>query len=159
MSALSLGPHGWIQVANFVGVGVCFLLFSKAASSQFPEGKASRGGPLLLTIVGICLVGSGPFVMDPAGTPFPRMTAHGQVHAILGAVVFSLGPASTFVFFRRFRVDPNCGGPLEDRDRSRAGIPGRIERVGGSASALRFDPPDGLDRGPRATHSSGGCVR
>jgi amino acid transporter len=34
------------------------------------------------------------------------MTWHSQVHNLLGAVVFSLGPASMFVFFRRFRTDP-----------------------------------------------------
>ncbi len=109
VSALSYGPFGWIQIANFVVVGLCFLLLSKSTAVQFRDGKASRAGPVLLAIVGLGLLGSGPFVMDPAGTPFPQMSTHGQVHAILGALVFSLGPASCFVFFRRFRADPTWG--------------------------------------------------
>ncbi len=105
VSALSLGPRGWIQIANFAVVGACFLLFARGLASQFPDGKASRFGPLLLGIVGVGLLGSGPFVMDAVNLPFPQMSWHGRVHSLLGALVFSLGPASAFVFFRRFRAD------------------------------------------------------
>jgi hypothetical protein len=105
VSALSLGPRGWIQIANFIVTGGCFLLFARGLAAQFPDGKASCFGPLLLAIVGVGLLGSGPFVMDPVNVPFPKMSWHGQAHSLLGALVFSLGPASAFVFFRRFRAD------------------------------------------------------
>ncbi len=107
ISALSLGPRGGIQIASFVVTGACFLLFARGVRSQFPEGKASRAGPVLLALVGFGLLASGPCVMDPTGTPFPRMTWHGQAHSLLGAMVFSLGPASLFVYWRRFRADPD----------------------------------------------------
>jgi hypothetical membrane protein len=106
VSALSLGPRGWIQIVSFLICGTSFLLFARGLAAEFPDGKASRAGPILLGIVGVCLFGSGPFVMDPGDAPFPDMTLHSQVHHVLGAIVFSLGPASTFVLLRRFRADP-----------------------------------------------------
>ena len=106
VSALSLGSRGWIQITSFLVVGSCFLLFSRALALQFPEGKASRFGPLLVALIGLGLFFSGPFVMDlPMNIPFPRMTLLGKIHSLLGALVFSSGPVSAFAFFRRFRSD------------------------------------------------------
>lgn len=106
VSALSLGPRGWIQMTNFIVFGVLFLLFTRAVAAAFPTGKASRGGLILLVIIASCYLLSGPFVMDPAGTPRDQMTIHGTLHGIFGAIVFSLMPISCFVFLRRFREDP-----------------------------------------------------
>lgn len=106
VSALSLGPRGWVQITSFVVTGSLVLVFSRGLAAQFSQGVASRWGPRLVAIVGAALLGSGPFVMDPMGILFPQMSWHGKVHSLLGAVVFSLGPASSFVFARRFRVDP-----------------------------------------------------
>jgi hypothetical protein len=86
--------------------GSLVLVFSRGLAAQFPEGVGSRWGPRLVAIVGVALLGSGPFVMDPIWILFPQMSWHGKVHSLLGAVVFSLGPASSFVLARRFRVDP-----------------------------------------------------
>jgi hypothetical protein len=110
VSALSLGPRGWIQILNFIVVGTAFLVFACGIATQFPDGRASRFGPILLAAIGLGLIASGPFVMDSTTAIFARMTLHGRVHAILGALVFSLGPAVCFVFFRRFRVDPEWEG-------------------------------------------------
>ena len=107
VSALSLGPRGWVQIVNFLVTGAAFLVLASGLAAQFPDGTASRWGPRLLAIVGVALVGSGPFVMDPMGTLFPAMSLHSKVHSILGAVVFSLGPASSFVLARRFGSDPS----------------------------------------------------
>jgi hypothetical protein len=106
VSALSIGPWGWVQIANFLVCGASFLLFARGAAAQFPDGQASRAGPILLAIIGVCLIGSGPFVMDPGTALFPQMTLHSRVHHLLGAVVFTLAPVSAFVFLRRFRTDP-----------------------------------------------------
>jgi hypothetical protein len=105
VSALSLGPRGWIQVVNFVLVGLSFLALARGLAAQFPTGTASRAAPILFAIIGISLIGSGPLVMDPVGTRSPEMSLHGQAHQLLGARVFSLGPASAIVLFRRFRRD------------------------------------------------------
>jgi len=106
VSALSLGSRGWIQILNFIVFGVLLLVFSRGVAVEFPDGKASRGGPVILTIIAICYLLSGPFVMDPANTPQNQMTFHGTLHGIFGGIVFSLMPISFFVFLRRFREDP-----------------------------------------------------
>lgn len=106
ISELSLGPRGWIQIANFIVLGVLFLIFARGVAAEFREGKASRFGPLLLTIIGFSFLVSGPLVMDPTWTPLDQVSWHGVLHGIFGALVFSLSPATCFVFLRRFRVDP-----------------------------------------------------
>jgi len=106
VSELSLGPRGWIQIANFVIFGVLFLLFTRGLATEFESGKASRAGPILLTIIGMSFLASGPFVMDPLVTPADQMSWHGKLHTnLFGALVFSLSPVSCFVFLRRFRED------------------------------------------------------
>ncbi len=107
VSALSLGPQGWIQKVNFVVFGALLIVFTRGVAAEFPSGKASRGGPILLTVIAVCYILSGPFVMDPTGTPPSQATLHGTLHGIFGAIVFLLMPISIFVFLRRFRADPN----------------------------------------------------
>jgi hypothetical membrane protein len=107
VSELALGPRGWIQVVNFIVFGVLFLVFARGVAAEFQDGKASRFGPILLTIIGISLLASGPFVMDQVTTPPDQMSWHGKLHMnLFGALVFSLSPVSCFVFLRRFREDP-----------------------------------------------------
>jgi hypothetical protein len=105
ISALSLGPRGWIQIANFILLGALFLVFAGGVAAEFRSGTASRGATLL-RIIGVSFLASGPFVMDPAGVPWELMSWHSRIHYLFGAVVFSLGPVSCFVFYRRFRGDP-----------------------------------------------------
>jgi hypothetical protein len=106
VSELALGPRGWIQIVNFVVFGLLFLVFTWGVATEFHEGKASRAGPILLAIIGICFLVSGPFVMDPVTTPPEQMSWHGKLHIFFGSLVFSLSPISCFVFLRRFREDP-----------------------------------------------------
>ena len=106
VSELALGPNGWIQCVNFVMFGVLFLVFARGIAAEFPDGKASRAGPILLTIIGFSLLVSGFFVMDPVTTAPDQMTIHGKLHQFFGALVFSLSPISCFVFIRRFHSDP-----------------------------------------------------
>jgi hypothetical protein len=107
ISELSIGPRGWIQILNFIVLGILFLIFTRGVMSEFREGKASKWGPILLAIIGLSFLVSGPFVTDVAGTPRDQMTVQGTIHGIFGALVFSLSPVSCFVFYRRFREDPN----------------------------------------------------
>jgi hypothetical protein len=96
VSELSLGPRGWVQIANFLVAGTLFLLFARTVAAEFSTGKASRWGPRLFALYGFFLLLSGPFVMDPAGV----------VHQLAGAVVFTVMAVTCFVFWRRFREDP-----------------------------------------------------
>jgi hypothetical protein len=107
VSALSLGPRGWIQMANFIIFGGLILMFTRGVAEEFPTGKASRAGVILLTLLGVCYFLSGPFVMDPTGTPLSQATVHGTLHGIFGGIVFTLMPITCFVYLRRFRADPS----------------------------------------------------
>jgi hypothetical protein len=106
VSALSLGGRGWVQIVNFVLFGALLFGFTRAVAAEFPNGKASRWGLILLTIIAIGYFFSGPFVMDPTSIPLAAATFHGTLHGILGAVVFLLMPITIFVFWRRFHSDP-----------------------------------------------------
>ena len=106
VSALSLSSRGWIQISNFLIFGALLFLFTRGVAAEFPEGKASRGGLILLTIIAAGYFLSGPFVMDPMDTPLDQASVHGTIHGILGGIVFLLMPISIFVYLRRFRIDP-----------------------------------------------------
>ena len=105
ISELSLGPHGWIQIASFLLLGVSFMLFVPALKVAFPTGKASRPAAVLFLIIAVCYFLSGPFVTDPVSMFDNQQTIHGILHGIFGAIVFSLSAASCFVLWRRFRID------------------------------------------------------
>ena len=107
ISELSIGPRGWVQILNFIILGTLFLVFTWGVVDEFREGKASKAGPILLAIIGFSFLVSGPLVTDVASTPRDQMSLHGILHGIFGALVFSLSPISCFVFWRRFRQDPN----------------------------------------------------
>lgn len=106
VSELSLGPYGWVQILNFVLTGALILVFGVGLAAHFRTGAASRAGPALIQGIGVSLMASGPFTTDPSSAVFAQPSAHGTVHGIFGAVVFTFAPISCFVFYRRFRRDP-----------------------------------------------------
>jgi hypothetical protein len=105
VSALSLGPRGGIQIANFIISGALIALFAHHVASEFKEGKLWRVGAGLLSKIGFSILASGPFVMDPVGVPFFEMSWHSYLHYAFGILVFSLAPVSCFIFFCHFRAD------------------------------------------------------
>jgi hypothetical protein len=107
ISALSLGPRGWIQVANFIMFGLLLFVFTRGLPGDLQVGKGSKAGPILLTTLSVLFLISGPFVMDPTGTPLAQATVHGTIHGLAGGIVFLLMPIICFVYLRRFLADPN----------------------------------------------------
>jgi hypothetical protein len=105
VSELSLGPDGWVQILNFLVTGALVLVFGRGLTDYSRHGAASWAGSVLLQVIGFSLMASGPFTTDPS-TVFDQASVHGIIHGIFGAVVFSLAPASCFLFYRRFRSDP-----------------------------------------------------
>src|SRR5512135_1804980 len=59
VSALSLGPRGWIQIANFLVFGFLLFVFTRGLAVEFQTGKAATGGLVLLTIISVCYFISG----------------------------------------------------------------------------------------------------
>ncbi len=107
ISELSLGPRGWIQIVNFVVAGALLLIFARGLASEFPDGKSSRAGPVIMGIISLGILLSGLFVMDPPNTPLGSASLSGLLHGVLGGAVFTLMPVSCYVYLRRFREDRN----------------------------------------------------
>ena len=107
VSELALGPGGWMQKLNFIVLGILMLVFSRGVAVEFRTGKASKAGPVLLTIIALLFIVSGIFVMDPTGTPPNQATTNGIIHGLAGGIIFTLMPIRCFVFLRRFNADPD----------------------------------------------------
>ncbi|KIH98159.1 hypothetical protein LP52_14600 [Streptomonospora alba] len=98
VSALALGPRGWLQAADFL---CCGLLITAAAAGVL----GATAHPLLaaaIAVFGLALTASGAFRMDPMrgyppgapeGTPDAFSPSH-RVHDAAGAVVFLSLPAA-----------------------------------------------------------------
>jgi hypothetical protein len=116
-SALALSNQGWEQIANFIVCGLLILGFAVGLRRVLRHGKAAVGGPILLGIYGLGLVIAGILVTDPSGGYPPGTSAsggphtlHGNIHALMGAIVFITLASACFVLARRFAGDPNAKG-------------------------------------------------
>jgi hypothetical protein len=96
-SELSLGDRGWIQIANFLQMGLGMLAFTVGVNRTLDTPV----GAVLLAIFGIGLIVSGVFLPDPirgyppgapTGTP-KEVTWHYKVHGVIG------GPVAFFAIF------------------------------------------------------------
>ena len=99
VSELSLGPRGWVQIANFMVTGALLLLFCRGAAAAFIRSRLQKAGCMIMAAIGAGLLVSGPLVMDPVHTPLGLMRWQGFAHQLIGALVFVLMPACCFVFF------------------------------------------------------------
>jgi hypothetical protein len=96
ISALSLGPGGWLQQVNFVVFGALLALSSVGWYRFLAPGHGAIWFPLLQSISGLCLIGAGVFSMDPFPGYPPRVarasaTAHGTLHSIFAwALILTL---------------------------------------------------------------------
>lgn len=106
ISALSLGSHGWIQMVNFVLLGLLLFVFTRGLVAEFKSVRSARAGIVLMTIVTCLFFISGPFVMDPTGTPTDQSSIHGLIHGIAGGIVFLLMAIIPYTFLRTFKNNP-----------------------------------------------------
>lgn len=108
VSLLSNGDWGWIQITNFVAVGVLVVLAAIGMSRTLRARRGGTWGPRLIGIYGLSLVASGLMVADPAfgfpvGTPEGppvETTWQGIGHLAAGGVGFTALVAACFVFAR-----------------------------------------------------------
>jgi hypothetical protein len=84
-SLLSLGSHGWVNIANFIVLGLLMIAFAVGVQWVLRDGPAINTGPIMLAVFGASLVVAGAFVADPGPS---AVTAHGTIH--IGASVIGL---------------------------------------------------------------------
>jgi hypothetical protein len=96
-SELSLGDRGWIQIANFLQMGLGMLAFTVGVNRTLDTAV----GSVLLAIFGIGMIAAGVLLPDPirgyppgapTGTP-DEVTWHHKVHHVIG------GPVAFFAIF------------------------------------------------------------
>ncbi len=109
MSALSLGPGGWVQVTNFIVFGVLTCVSALGWRATLMPGPGSVWYPRLRIITGLTLIIAGVFSQDP-GLGFPPGVAapavsstHAQVHNLAAVVSLGATIAGMFVLAHRFR--------------------------------------------------------
>ena len=116
ISALSLGPGGWLQSLNFIAFGVLMGCFALGLRGALAPGTGAKWAPLLQAAVAAGLIIDGIFAQDP-GMGYPPGTAavtaastHGLLHNIgLGLAATTLS-ARCFVLARRFAREPRWRG-------------------------------------------------
>ena len=106
VSQLATGPGGWVQVANFLVIGVLMLAFALALRLSIAGTRGSIGGPILLGCFAISMLVAGIFTTDPGlGYPVGASqvhTTHGTIHGFAGLSVFTFLPAACFVMAWHF---------------------------------------------------------
>src|SRR5688572_2069403 len=79
ISALALGPRGWIQEANFALLALSLLSFTVTLRMRLREGAAAVAGPLIFSVMTVGIVLAGIATMDAPGAP---PTLAGKLHTL-----------------------------------------------------------------------------
>jgi hypothetical protein len=110
VSSLALGPHGWLQTANFLTAGCLYGGLAVALWHVGPHGSPTRAGPVLVGAAAVGLLGAGVFLTDPVsgyppGTPDALPGYSGTaaaLHDALSIPTFLGLPAAAAVYARSF---------------------------------------------------------
>ena len=71
VSALAIGPRGWIQRTNFYVTGLLALLYAFGLHGALAVYGSSWWLPALVAVFGLGLIGAGIFVTDITGLAWP----------------------------------------------------------------------------------------
>jgi hypothetical membrane protein len=109
VSSLALGPHGWMQTANFAITGALYLGFATGLRRAPRTTVPTKAGPILIGAAAVGLMGAGTFTTDPVsgyppGTPdaAPAYSTAGALHDLFSAPTFLGVPAAALAFARGF---------------------------------------------------------
>lgn len=111
ISALSLGPGGWVQQINFVVYGVCSLCMAVAWRKVLKGSTGAVAYPIIRGIEGLAIILVGFFSQDPAlgyppgTTHLSTLTLHGEIHIIGAFVIVGAMVLGFFVMAWRFVRD------------------------------------------------------
>ena len=112
ISALSLGPGGWVQMLSFMAFGAIILSTVPVWRRILQGGKGARAVPLLTALTGVSLLICGIVPQDPApgydpmGLALTHPTTTGLVHLALAGVAALSSLLSLWAMAQRFRGDP-----------------------------------------------------
>jgi hypothetical protein len=111
ISALSLGPGGWVQQLNFIVFGVLVCLSAAGWRTALAPGRGVSAFPVLHAVAGVGLMMDGLFTQDPSGgyPPGTRAgvaTAHGQLHTLFAVITITALASGCFVLAARFAAEP-----------------------------------------------------
>lgn len=116
MSALSLGPAGWVQISNFVIFGALTCCSAPAWRATLAPGPGAVWYPRLKFFAGLMLITAGVFSQDP-GLGFPpgviapaSATLHAQIHNVAAAASLAATIAGVLVLASRLRREPRWHG-------------------------------------------------
>lgn len=114
VSALSLGPGGWVQQANFVFFGLVTIAMAFVWRQILKGGVGAIWYPILRCLEGLGLMVDGFFSQDPAGYPrgavlLTSPTPHAIIHQIFAFVCITAIAVGYFVLARRFAQEPLWG--------------------------------------------------
>jgi len=115
ISALSLGPGGWVQRLSFIVFGAAMAASAVGWRTVLRGGPGRAAYPLLRLIAGLGLVLDGLFSQDPApgyppGARAVAATVHGQVHNAGAMITITALAVACFVLARRFAAEPAWRG-------------------------------------------------
>ena len=103
-SGLTLGPYGFLQIANFVASGLLLALFAIGLHLEVGDGRGSEVGPCLLFVAGVAMALMG-FETDPIRRGGPR-TLHGLIHDAAFVLFVLALLAALFMLGQRFKTAP-----------------------------------------------------
>jgi hypothetical protein len=111
VSSLAIGRGGWVQRANFVITGSLYLAGSKglASAARGPGNPETSAGPILISTVGLGLIGAAIFTTDPIsgyppGSPPTQdpLSMPARLHNLASTPVFLCLPAAAAVYAHAF---------------------------------------------------------
>lgn len=116
ISALSLGPFGWVQDVFFVLLGLALLSTVPVWQRLLAGGLGERAYPALTALTGVSLIMAGWVPQDPAPGYDPEQLGHslptmaGLIHLVAAGVGAACSCATLFVMGTRFTTLPNWRG-------------------------------------------------
>ena len=116
ISALSLGPGGWVQMVSFFAFGAIVLSTVTAWRRILAGGKGATAFPLLTGLAGASLLACGIVPQDPApgydpmGLALTAPTLGGLIHLALAGIAALSSMASLLVMAGRFRGNSSWRG-------------------------------------------------
>lgn len=116
ISALSLGPGGWVQSSNFIVFGALSCVSALGWRATLTSGSGARSYPALTVVSGLALIAAGIFSQDPAlgfphGVQSPaHPSVHSQIHNVVSVASLLATIAGLLVLAYRFHHEPRWKG-------------------------------------------------